>query len=87
MSTPDQSQAQPYMLSDVRHDRAGFESLVRLYAALSATRLSNVEIDMSYVAWLDADMCAPLGAVLYRVGHQVNKVQRGISSNYLGCRR
>lgn len=75
MSTPDQNPTQSYKLSDIRHDRAGFESLVRLYTALNRARFSNVEIDMSQVAWLDADMCAPLGAVLYRIGHQVNKVQ------------
>lgn len=75
MSTPDQSPAKIYALSDVRHDQAGFESLVQLYTALNRARFSNVEIDMSHVAWLDADMCAPLGAVLYRIGHQVNKVQ------------
>lgn len=75
MTTPDQSPTQRFALSDVRHDQVGFESLVQLYADLSAARFSNVEIDMSHVAWLDADMCAPLGAVLYRIGHQVNKVQ------------
>jgi hypothetical protein len=47
MSTPHQSPAKSYALSDVRHDRAGFESLVRLYAALSAARFANIEIDMS----------------------------------------
>lgn len=50
MSTPDQSHAQPYMLSDVRHDRAGFESLVRLYAALKTARFANLEIGMRHVA-------------------------------------
>lgn len=75
MSTSDRSSPMSYALSDVRHDQAGFESLLRLHAALSAARFSNVEIDMSRVAWLDADMCAPLGAVLYWIGHQVNKVQ------------
>lgn len=34
MSAPDQSPAKCYALSDVRHDQAGFESLVRLFAAL-----------------------------------------------------
>ncbi len=75
MNTPDRSREQPYVLSDVRHDQAGFESLVRLSAALSGTRFSYVKIDMRHVAWLDADMCAPLGAVLYRIGHQGNTIQ------------
>jgi hypothetical protein len=75
MNTPDRSREQRYVLSDVRHDQAGFESLVRLSAALSGTRFSYVKIDMSHVAWLDADMCAPLGAVLYRIGHQGNTIK------------
>jgi hypothetical protein len=74
MSTPDQNPSTSYTLSDIRHDQAGFESLVRLYAALKAVRFSNLEIDMSRVGWFDADMCAPLGAVLYRTGSHVNKV-------------
>lgn len=74
MNTPDRSLDQRYVLADVRHDQAGFESLVRLYTALKATRFANLEIDMRRVAWLDADMCAPLGAVLYRIGHQGNTV-------------
>jgi hypothetical protein len=74
MSTSDQSPAKSYALSDVRHDQAGFESLVRLYAALKAAGFANLEIDMSRVGWLDADMCAPLGAVLYRTGSHINKV-------------
>jgi hypothetical protein len=73
MSTPSQNPSRSYTLSDIRHDQAGFESLVRLYAALKGTRFANLEIDMSRVGWLDADMCAPLGAVLYRIGHNVNK--------------
>ncbi len=74
MSTSDQNPAKSYALSDIRHDQAGFESLVRLYAALKAARFANLEIDMSRVGWFDADMCAPLGAVLYRTGSHVNKV-------------
>lgn len=75
MSSPDRSSAQRYALSDVRHDQAGFEALVQLYAALKEARFVHLELDMSRVDWLDADMCAPLGAVLYRIGHHGNTVQ------------
>lgn len=75
MTSPDQSTSRRYQLRDIRHDRAGFESLVRLYADLKPARFVNLAIDMSHVAWLDADMCAPLGAVLYRIGHQGNTIQ------------
>ncbi len=74
MSTPDKSLAKSYALSDIRHDRTGFELLVRLYSALKEPKFANLEIDMSRVGWFDADMCAPLGAVLYRIGSRVNKV-------------
>lgn len=74
MSNHDQHPSGSYTFSDIRHDQAGFESLVRLYADLKTARFADLEIDMSQVRWLDADMCAPLGALLYRIGHRVNKV-------------
>lgn len=74
MSVSERTSPRRYTLSDIRHDQAGFQALVRLSAALEATRFANLEIDMSRVGWFDADMCAPLGAVLYRIGSRVNKV-------------
>lgn len=74
MSALEQSSPLRHTLSDIRHDQAGFEALVRLSSSLEAARFSNLEISMSRVGWFDADMCAPLGAVLYRIGSRVNKV-------------
>lgn len=62
-------------LPAIRHNMVGFEELVRLNSILEKCRFTNIEIDMEKAEWFDADMCAPLGAVLYRVGHNVNKVQ------------
>ncbi|MEW6247315.1 MAG: ATP-binding protein [Nitrospirota bacterium] len=62
-------------LPEIRHNRAGFEELVRLHATLEPCRFTTIEIDLAKADWFDADMCAPLGAVLYCIGYNVNKVQ------------
>lgn len=62
-------------LPEIRHNLAGFEELVRLSAALEKCRFTDIDIDMAGCDWFDADMCAPLGAILYRVGHNMNRVQ------------
>lgn len=51
-----------FALSDIRHDQQGFEILARLVEATAACCFETIEIDMSAVSWVDADMCAPLGA-------------------------
>lgn len=62
-------------LPEIRHDQAGFEALVRLWAQTKTCFLDDIEIDMSAVAWFDADMCAALGAILYRLGENINTVK------------
>lgn len=64
-----------FSLPPIRHDLSGFEALVRLNAEAGKQRFSKIEIDMTAVSWFDADMCAPLGAILYRIGHNVNMVR------------
>lgn len=55
-------------LPTIRHDQAGFETLIRLYTQAKDCFLDDVEIDMTAVNWFDADMCAAFGAILYYVG-------------------
>jgi len=62
-------------LPAIRHDRAGFEALVRLSAETEGHYLSRIEIDMSQADWFDADMCALFGAILYRLGDRLNTIQ------------
>jgi signal transduction histidine kinase len=62
-------------LPPIRHDQAGFESLVRLNAETEDLFLDRIEIDMSQANWFDADMCAPFGAILYRLGDKLNTIQ------------
>ena len=61
-------------LQEIRHSLSGFEELVRLNAEVDKQRFSRIEIDMMGTSWFDADMCAPFGAILYRIGHNMNTV-------------
>jgi len=62
-------------LPEIRHDLAGFDALVRLHAKTKECFLDDVEIDMTATGWFDADMCAALGAILYRLGDDPNNIQ------------
>jgi len=55
-------------------DRAGFRFFSEFQARLSRWWLEHVTIDMSNTHWFDADMCALLGALLYRLEQNINTV-------------
>jgi len=42
----------------------GFKEIIEIYGEISCMEDSICEIDMSGVNWIDANMCAPLGALL-----------------------
>lgn len=63
-----------FHLPAIRHDRAGFDALVRLSAETESLYLTRIELDMGQANWFDADMCAPLGAILYRLGKNLNTI-------------
>ncbi len=63
-----------FSLPEIRHSLPGFEALVRLNAEVDKQRFSKIEIDMMNASWFDADMCAPFGAILYRIGHNMNTI-------------
>ncbi len=62
-------------LPEIRHNQAGFEALVRLHDQTKDCRLMKVEIDMAATNWFDADMCAPFGAILSRLGSSLNTIE------------
>lgn len=64
-----------FHLPSIRHDQPGFEALAKLHAQASDRTFDDVEIDMLSTDWFDADMCAPFGAVLYLLGHNLNTVR------------
>lgn len=62
-------------LPEIRHDLAGFNALVRLHGQSADSFLENIEVDLGATTWFDADMCAALGAILYRLGEGLNTVR------------
>ena len=44
------------------------------YARVKDKSFETIEIDMVGASWLDGDMCAALGALLYRLGSRFNNV-------------
>lgn len=61
-------------LSEVHHNKKGFEDLVRLHEQTKDCFLDSVEVDMQETRWFDADMCAMLGALLYGLEERLNDV-------------
>ena len=62
------------VLRDIHRGREGFAALTRLHAQTRKCFFDDVEIDMRSTTWFDADMCAAFGAVLYRLGDQLNAI-------------
>ena len=62
------------VLHDIHRGREGFAALARLHAQTRKCFFDDVEIDMRSTTWFDADMCAAFGAVLYRLGDQLNTI-------------
>lgn len=61
-------------LQEIRSEYEGFARLIHLNAQLQGVFAQQVEIDMKQVGWFDANMCAPLGAILYKVSRKLNTV-------------
>lgn len=61
-------------LQDIRSEYEGFSRLIGLHAQIKDLFGSRIELDMTRVGWFDANMCAPLGAILYKVSRHLNTV-------------
>jgi hypothetical protein len=61
-------------LRDLRSNRQGFEQMAELASKIEDYFLGEIVVDMSQVGFCDANMCAPLGAVLYRASVDLNTV-------------
>ena len=64
-----------YYLPTVRSDREGFESLGELAKATEDLFADRLQLDMSKAYFFDANMAAPLGAILARVADGFNTVE------------
>ena len=60
---------QGFLLGDIHHNLHGFRALVSFYADAVASS-SATEADMGETRWIDADMCAPFGALIYTLIQQ-----------------
>lgn len=59
----------------IYHDLSGFEICTELYESAKDCFHDDIEIDMRNSTWFDADMCGIVGALLYRMGDDLNTVR------------
>lgn len=59
---------------EIKHDLDGFRCLVELNSSANEIFFEEIEIDMGAVVWLDADMCAAFGAILYSLSANLNAI-------------
>ena len=52
----------------------GFSQIADLSAKMKPYRFSGINLDMRQMTWCDGNMCAPLGAVLYHAGRNLNEL-------------
>lgn len=62
-------------LPPIRSDYQGFSNLVNLVGRVNAMEYTPISLNMSGATWVDANMCAPLGAVLYQASRRLNTVR------------
>lgn len=63
-----------FPIHEIRTNKAGFNQLAQLYAATADLCFGEVALDFSGCTWFDANMSAPLGAVLARITDELNDV-------------
>lgn len=56
------------------HGSQTFETIARIYHESAHCTFEKVDIDMGDVTWFEADLCAPLGAILYSISEALNTV-------------
>lgn len=60
---------------EICNNQAGYEALLRIWHETKNCSADDIEIDMSGTRWFEANMCAVLGALLYRLGDRLNAVR------------
>src|SRR5260221_6201601 len=61
-------------LQPIRSAFGGFAQLIDLHSNAKDLTFEEIEIDMRQATWLDANMCAPFGAILYKLSRSLNTV-------------
>ncbi len=62
-------------LSNVKSDFEGFNQLIALLQKTKDCAFGEIEVDLAGVTWFEANMCAPFGAILYKVSRELNSVR------------
>jgi len=62
-------------LHEIRSNHEGFSYLADIAEKTERAAFSNIEINMKHTSWLDANMCAPFGAILYKASRSLNTVR------------
>jgi len=62
-------------LQEIHSNYEGFSRLIQLASQTTGCFFDDIELDMSQAGWIDANMCAPLGAILYKVGRDINTIR------------
>lgn len=62
-------------LQQIKSDFRGFTRLVNLAENINQLEYTPISLDMASANWFDANMCAPLGAILYRTSRNSNMVR------------
>ena len=60
--------------ANIDHDMAGFLRLTRLVKITESLQSEKIEISLDTTTWIEADMCAVLGAVLHRLRERGNSI-------------
>jgi hypothetical protein len=61
-------------LPTVESNFQGFSRLIHLAEETAGLSYTNITLDFRSASWFDANMCAPLGALLYRISRKLNTV-------------
>ena len=66
---------------EIKSNHEGFQELAALNSMLIPYIFETIEIDFSRCRWFDANMCAPLGALLAQATNRLNEIRfSGFSS-------
>jgi hypothetical protein len=61
-------------LKNLVSDFEGISQFAEISSKLEKLFLEKVDIDLSQVSWFDANLCAPLGAILYKASFNLNMI-------------
>jgi hypothetical protein len=62
-------------LSSIETDSVGFQQIAELGALTDSLAGEVIELDLSTCRWIDGNMCAPLGALLFRLQQKFNRIR------------